>query len=243
MNFLKGLGNVARNIAPLAQVGGMFTTGGTAQTLGKIALASNVLSNVGANQRSETGQGTAQDLANRPPSETSTSGSTDIQNLYMSTQMPNPLLQNASFQPANMITPPLAPRSSPNRNIVPARGVAGFVGGVVAGAAPMIMDLFTGEPKKLIVTRKLKSQVKRSVDLMGIEATADGMGVDESVISYILLKKLRNDGAYVTKAAMRKTSSTLRKMKRMCDMYDDLRPAARRRAPARTSSKVMQIKN
>ena len=117
------------------------------------------------------------------------------------------------------------------------------MGGVVAGAAPMIMDLFTGEPKKLIVTRKLKSQVKRSVDLMGIEATADGMGVDESVISYILLKKLRNDGAYVTKAAMRKTSSTLRKMKRMCDMYDDLRPAARRRAPARTSSKVMQIKN
>jgi hypothetical protein len=107
----------------------------------------------------------------------------------------------------------------------------------------MIVDFFTGEPKKLIVTRKLKSQVKRSVDLMGIEATADGMGVDVSVVNYILLKKLRNDGAYVTKAAMRKTSSTLRKMKRMCDMYDDLRPAARRRAPARKSSSIMQVKN
>ena len=90
-----------------------------------------------------------------------------------------------------------------------------------------------------MVTRKLKSQVKRSVDLMGIEATAEGMGVGVDVVQYILLKKLRNDGAYVTKAAMRKTSSTLRKMKRMCDMYDDLRPAAKRRAPMRKSSQTI----
>jgi hypothetical protein len=193
-------------------------------------------------QRSEIGQGTAVSQDRRPAQETSTSGSTDAQNLYA--RPPVGGITNISFNPAGgMIAPQLQPRQVTRQNIQPARGVAGFVGGVVAGAAPMIVDFFTGEPKKLIVTRKLKSQVKRSVDLMGIEATADGMGVDVSVVNYILLKKLRNDGAYVTKAAMRKTSSTLRKMKRMCDMYDDLRPAARRRAPARKSSSIMQVKN
>ena len=118
-----------------------------------------------------------------------------------------------------------------------------LIAGGAAVAAPFIIDALTGKEKKLVVTRRLKSQVKRAVDLIGIEATAEGMNVDEEVVVYILMKKLRNDGAYVTKAAMRKTGSTLRKMKRMCDMYDDLRPAARRRAPARKSSSIMQVKN
>jgi hypothetical protein len=190
----------------------------------------------------QQGQAVAVSQEKGPPAETSTSGTTDFQNLYTPANFMAGL-QRGFMQPAAMISPPLVTRGQ--SQIVPqqARGVAGIVGGMVLGAAPMIIDLFTGEPKKLIVTRKLKSQVKRSVDLMGIEATAEGMGVDVSVVNYILLKKLRNDGAYVTKAAMRKTSSTLRKMKRMCDMYDDLRPAARRRAPARKSSSIMQVKN
>lgn len=188
--------------------------------------------------RSESGQAVAVSQESRPPQETSTSGSTDRQNLLVPPQR-SPYLQNASFQQASMIAPMLPTPPVMRQNIVPAKGVAGFVGGVVAGAAPMIIDLLTGEPKKLVVTRKLKSQVKRSVDLMGVEATAAGMDVDVSVVNYILLKKLRNDGAYVTRAAMRKTSSTLRKMKRMCDMYDELRPAARRRAPMRKSSQTI----
>jgi hypothetical protein len=188
--------------------------------------------------RTEQGQATAVSQERGPAQETSTSGSTDQQNLY--TRPTSGGITNISFQPAGgMIAPPLVPRSQMQTNVTPARGVAGFVTGVVSGAAPMILDMFTGEPKKLVVTRKLKSQVKRSVDLMGIEATADGMGVGVDVVQYILLKKLRNDGAYVTKAAVRKTSSTLRKMKRLCDMYDDLRPAARRRAPARKSSQTI----
>jgi hypothetical protein len=238
MSFLSKLGSIAQQAAPLAQAGALFATGGTAATLSKVGLAGQILGAASGQQRSESGQATAVSIPSRAPAETSTSGSTDAQNLYAQPQR-SPFFQPASFQQANMIAPPLPTGTARSQNIVPARGVAGFVTGVVSGAAPMILDMFTGEPKKLVVTRKLKSQVKRSVDLMGVEATAEGMGVDVSVVNYILLKKLRNDGAYVTKAAMRKTSSTLRKMKRMCDMYDDLRPAAKRRAPMRKSSQTI----
>lgn len=189
--------------------------------------------------RSQLGQTTAISQEKRPAQETSTSGSTDRQNLYSGASGGG--ITNISFQPAGgMIAPPLVPRSQ-SMQTTPAfvQNLLPLASGAAAMAAPFIIDAITGQEKKLVVTRKLKSQVKRAVDLIGIEATAEGMGVDPSVVTYILLKKLRNDGAYVTKAAMRKTSSTLRKMKRMCDMYDDLRPAAKRRAPMRKSSQTI----
>jgi len=102
-----------------------------------------------------------------------------------------------------------------------------------------------GQPKKLRVTRKLKSQVRQAVDLVGIEGAAQAMGVDVQTVMYILTKKMRNDGPYVTKAAVRKTRQTVRKMKNLCDMYDDLRPAAKRRAPARrmaAGTRITQVK-
>ena len=125
-----------------------------------------------------------------------------------------------------------------------ARGLGGMLalGGGAIAVAPTIIDMF-GNEKKLRVTRRLRSQVKRAVEMFGVEAVADQMGTDVEVIFYILTKKMRNDGPYVTKAAVRKTRQTVRKMKHLCDMYDDLRPAAKRRAPARTASRVTQIKN
>ena len=188
--------------------------------------------------RSNIGQSVAVSQEKTAPKETSTSGSTDTQNLYVPPTR-NPNIRNAAFTNASMIAAPLAPRQQMNPAIRQAKGIPGLIVGGAIGLAPMIIDLVTGEPKKLVVTRKLKSQVRRSVDLMGVEATAEGMGVDVTVVNYILLKKLRNDGAYVTRAAVRKTSATLRKMKRLCDMYDDLRPAARRRAPMRKSSQTI----
>lgn len=124
------------------------------------------------------------------------------------------------------------------------RGLGGMLalGGGAIAVAPTIIDQF-GNEKKLRVTRRLRSQVKRAVEMFGVEAVADQMGTDVEVIFYILTKKMRNDGPYVTKAAVRKTRQTVRKMKHLCDMYDDLRPAAKRRAPARTTSRVTQIKN
>ena len=122
-------------------------------------------------------------------------------------------------------------------------GMLGLAGGAIM-VAPTIIDMVTGEEKKLRVTRRLRSQVKQAVQMFGAEVVADNMGTSVEVVFYILTKKMRNDGAYVTKAAVRKTRQTVRKMKHLCDMYDDLRPPARR-APARraATSKVMQIKN
>ena len=116
--------------------------------------------------------------------------------------------------------------------------------GVGAGMmAPTIIDPVTGEERKLRVTRRLRSQVKRAVEMFGVEAVAEQMGVDVEIIFYILTKKMRNDGPYVTKAAVRKTRQTVRKMKTLCDMYDDLRPPARRAPARRTASKTTLIKN
>ena len=124
------------------------------------------------------------------------------------------------------------------------RGLYGMLFGGVVGAAPMIIDQFTGEPKKLRVTRKLQRDVKQAVMLLGPEAVANQLGVGLDVVIYIMQKKIRNDGPYVTKAAVRKTRQTVRKMKTMCDLYDDLRPAAKRRAPMRraTSTRITNVK-
>jgi len=125
------------------------------------------------------------------------------------------------------------------------RGLYGMLFGGAVGAAPMIIDAFTGEPKKLRVTRKLQRDVKQAVMLLGPEAVANQLGVGLDVVIYIMQKKIRNDGPYVTKAAVRKTRQTVRKMRTMCDLYDDLRPAAKR-SPVRrraATTKVTQIRN
>ena len=118
------------------------------------------------------------------------------------------------------------------------------VNGGAVGAAPMIIDQFTGQPKKLRVTRKLQRDVKQAVMLLGPEAVANQLGVGLDVVIYIMQKKIRNDGPYVTKAAVRKTRQTVRKMKSMCDLYDDLRPAAKRRAPMKraTTTRITNVK-
>ena len=126
------------------------------------------------------------------------------------------------------------------------RSLLGMLFGGAAGlAAPVIIDQITGQPKKLRVTRKLQRDVKNAVMLLGPEVVAQQLGVGVDVVVFILQKKIRNDGSYVTRAAVRKTRQTVRKMKTLCDMYDDLRPAAKRRTPAprAATSKVMQIKN
>lgn len=124
------------------------------------------------------------------------------------------------------------------------RGLYGMLFGGAVGAAPMIIDQFTGQPKKLRVTRKLQRDVKQAVMLLGPEAVANQLGVGLDVVIYIMQKKIRNDGPYVTKAAVRKTRQTVRKMKSMCDLYDDLRPAAKRRAPMKrvAATRITNVK-
>jgi hypothetical protein len=124
------------------------------------------------------------------------------------------------------------------------RGLYGMLFGGAVGAAPMIIDQFTGQPKTLRVTRKLQRDVKQAVMLLGPEAVANQLGVGLDVVVYIMQKKIRNDGPYVTKAAVRKTRQTVRKMKSMCDLYDDLRPPAKRRSPVSrmASTRITNVK-
>ena len=102
-----------------------------------------------------------------------------------------------------------------------------------------------GKPMRM--TRKMKAQARSLLNMTGgnLSLTADFLGISEEALVALLLKRFRNDGPVVTKAALRKTKSTIRKLKNMCDMYDDLRPAARRRAPMRraTRASTTLIKN
>jgi len=201
----------------------------------------------------QQGQATAVAVPQAPPAETAFSGEAVRAPLPVMT--PSPISYSTGIQPAVMRVPQAPQPGGVTRAGLPAiisggTSVARTVGGMLGLAggalmvAPVIIDPLTGEEKKLRVTRRLKSQVKKAVEMFGIEFVADQMGVDVEVIVYIMTKRMRNDGPYVTKAAVRKTRQTVRKMKNLCDMYEDLRPAARRRAPARKtmSTRITNVK-
>ena len=198
---------------------------------------------------SETGQSVAVSVTPSPPRESAFSGE-----LSTPVMQPSNISFSPGIQPAIMRTPITPPRGNMQSAGLPAivgggvsagRGIMNMLG-IAGGAitvAPIIIDPLTGEEKRLRVTRKLKSNVKKAVEMFGVEFTAEQMGVDVEVIFFILTKRMRNDGPAITKAALRKTRSTMRKLDAMCDMRDKMRPPARRATRARTTSKVMQIKN
>lgn len=215
--------------------------------------AAKGLSNLTRNPRAQQGQATAVSVPQAPPSETAFSGEASYSPGYgMQAQ---PISYSPGIQPAVIRVPQAPPGGMATPAGLPAivgggltagRGVMNMLG-IAGGAitvAPIIIDPFTGEEKKLRVTRRLKSQVKKAVEMFGVEFVAEQMGVDVEVVVYIMTKRMRNDGPYVTKAAVRKTKATVRKMKNLCDMYEDLRPAARRRAPARKtmSTRITNVK-
>ena len=132
-------------------------------------------------------------------------------------------------------------------------GVGGLVGGVAAGA---IVDFFIdefGQQKKLVITRKLQRDIKKIFMMTGGDArttsdfyrSATGRFIPEDMILKIILKTFKNQGPYVTKAAVRKTRATIRKMETLCDLKDRLCPP-KRRAPARrrsmSSTSITQVK-
>ena len=121
------------------------------------------------------------------------------------------------------------------------------VGQVLFGTGAGVgLGMLGADGKPMRVTRKMKAQARSLLNMTGgnLSVTADFLGISEQQLVFVLLKRFRNDGPVVTKAALRKTKSTIRKMKNMCDMYDDLRPTARRRSPIRRArSTTTLIKN
>ena len=130
------------------------------------------------------------------------------------------MMYGNGFQPASFanLPTPLSTQQSGFQNVnLPALFMGG--GAILSGAAAVI-DLFftdpvTGETKRKKITRKFKSQVKQSVELVGLEETARMLNTEPSIVVQILLKRFRNDGPYITKAAVRKTRATVRKMEQV----------------------------
>ena len=132
-------------------------------------------------------------------------------------------------------------------------GVGGALTGVGVGAGiPLVQDMF-GNTKKFVITRKLQREVKKVFMMSGGDISfvsqnsmmLFGKDLNEDHILLILFKTFKNQGPFVTKAAVRKTRATIRKMETLCDLKDRLCPpkATRRRTPARRSSTMItQVK-
>jgi len=132
-------------------------------------------------------------------------------------------------------------------------GVGGLVGGLGAGA---VVDFFIdqfGQQKKLVITRKMQRDVKKLFMMSGgdfnmtaeLYRMATGRSITGEQVVKIITKTFKNQGPYVTKAAVRKTRSTIRKMETLCDLKDRLCPPKRatpRRRTMGSTTKVLQVK-
>jgi len=126
----------------------------------------------------------------------------------------------------------------------------GFGGGALGAA------LMGGGDSKVRITRRMKSDVRKIYMMAGMDPNATAqilnnlgtyprMNFDASLVFFILTKRFRNDGPVVTKAAVRKTKTTLRRMKGVVDMYNSVCKPTTRRAPMRRAAPkaVQLIKN
>jgi len=120
---------------------------------------------------------------------------------------------------------------------------AGALGAALGGGS-------NGAPR---ITRKMKSDVRRIYMMAGMDpnvtaqilnsmGTYPRMDFNASLVFFILTKRFRNDGPVVTKAAVRKTKTTLRRMKGVVDMYNSVcKPTARRAPTRRAAPKAVQL--
>ena len=177
------------------------------------------------------------------------------------------LSQTSGF-PDHSFMPPRAPRPQPlpmaNQAFIGGFGVPGLIGQAgrllsrpsvggalggfaLGGAAELVTDMF-GNTKKLVITRKLQREVKKVFMMSGGDIgfvsmnsmMLFGKDLSEDQILMVLFKTFKNQGPYVTKAAVRKTRQTIRKMETLTDLKDRLCPPkrapARRRMPAKSTT-------
>jgi hypothetical protein len=120
----------------------------------------------------------------------------------------------------------------------------GFLGSNVGGST---------QPR---ITRRMRSEIRRllmmtggNFDLVANIMNSSGkyprINFNAQVIMMILIKRFRNDGAFVTKAAVRKTRSTIRKLKSMRSLLNEVTGSrvTRRRVSSSSTPRVTQIKN
>ncbi len=230
-------GNAGFNQASVGQSPGFFAEGGALRGtlrdfggfLGEFAPVASVFGLGDRFQRANSGSG-AITINNQRPQETAQSGEILGANLG---------LAPALFQGARSFL------RTPGGQTALGFG-AGALGAAFApdgGGAPRI-------------TRRMKSDVRRIYMMAGMDPNMtaqilNNMGTypridfNASLIFFILTKRFRNDGPVVTKAAVRKTKTTLRRMKGVVDMYNSVCKPTTRRAPARRAAPkaVQLIKN
>ena len=137
----------------------------------------------------------------------------------------------------------LAPALSAARNLLKSPG-----GQLAIGTGTgLALSGVGSQPSGMRITRKMKSQARMVLNMTGgnLSAAADILGIDENMLVMILLKRFRNDGPVVTKAALRKTKQTIRRLHSMQDVLKSITPTAtmRRRAPMKRASTTTLIKN
>ena len=196
--------------------------------------------------RSE-GQATARDISPNLPQETGMSGQQAYMGAAYGGMGYGPTYQ-AGFGTA--ISPFLQAARQAVGKAAPSAGTAFGVGGLVGAGIDVVFDMF-GQPKKLVITRKMKRDVMDLYQYMGgdLNRVAQaysqyrGMNFSPAQIQKILLKRFRNDGPYVTKAAIRKTRSTVRKLERLEMLKKQItgKPATTRRR-ATSTTRITQVK-
>lgn len=227
-----------------AAVGGLVTGGNPAGIAAGRRIGGGITEAIDTD-RSE-GQATARDISPNLPLETGMSGS------YPMYSAPSyPMMRNyGAPQPVQQGFMGLGPLLSQGRQLVQTPGGAASVGGMIGAAADYVYDLFTGQPKKLVITRKMQREVKELYMYMNGDLSAvaqafsqyKGISINVQQVQMILLKKFRNDGPYVTKAAVRKTRATVRKLERLEALKKQIcgtRAAPRRRAT--TSTRISKV--
>ena len=130
-----------------------------------------------------------------------------------------------------------------------ARNLLKTPGGQLAlgGGGALLGSMIGPDGKKMRITRKMKSQARTVLNIAqgNISVAADILNISEEMLITILLKRFRNDGPVVTKAALRKTKSTIRRLHNMQAVLKSITPTAagRRRAPIKRSMSTTLIKN
>jgi len=136
------------------------------------------------------------------------------------------------------------------RNFATSRVGQGLIGGAAGFFGAELMDGAGGRPR---ITRKMKSDVRKIYMMAGMDPAATAqilnnlgtyprINFNASVVFFILTKRFRNDGPVVTKAAVRKTRTTLRRMKGIVDLHNSIcKTPTRRAAPRKTMPKAVQL--
>lgn len=124
------------------------------------------------------------------------------------------------------------------------------VGGAVIGAGASLLDTIfdyvTNTEKKMIITRKLQRDTKELMELFNNDMDAVAIQLtrlknkeyDSGKVLKILMHKFTNQGPYVTKAAVRKTRKTVRKLDSLTKLHNEICKSTTRarRAPVRRAS-------